>query len=69
MTSDQYRMKLKPAAESFGVGYMKLWTAVSEGELAGLKVGTHWTVRPEDVEAYLQRIGTPNAAEQSRNAS
>lgn len=69
MTNDRYRMPLKDASRSFGVGYQKLWTAVSEGELAGLQIGTRWTVRPEDVEEYLQRIGTPNAAEQARNAS
>jgi len=67
--NDQYRMKLKPAAEAFGVGYQKLWTAIREGELAGLQIGTHWTVRPEDVEAWLQSIGTPNAAEQARRSA
>lgn len=67
--SDQYRMKLKPAAESFGVGYQRLWTAVREAELPALQVGAHWTVRPEDVEAWLLSIGTPNAAEKARQAS
>lgn len=67
--NDQYRMKLKPAAEAFGVGYMKLWTAVSDGKLAGLKVGTHWTVRPEDVEAWMHEVGTANSAEKARSAS
>lgn len=69
MTNDQYRLPLKDAARSFGVGYMKLWTAIKEGELAGLQIGTRWTVRPEDVEAYLQKVGKANAAEEARTAS
>lgn len=69
MTSDQYRMKLKPASEAFGVGYMALWTAIKEGELAAVQLGRHWLVRPEDVEQWIQDNGKPNAAEEARTAS
>lgn len=69
MTNDQYRLPLKEAARGFGVGYMALWTAVKEGELAAIQFKTRWLVRPEDVEDFIVRNGTANAAEQQRNAS
>lgn len=68
-SNDHYRMKLKPAAESFGIGYQKLWTAVREGELPAVQLGTQWLVRPEDIEAWVLEQGTPNAAEKARQAS
>lgn len=55
-----YRLGLKDAAASFGVGYMAIWQAVKAGDLPALKVGTRWLVKPDDVENYLQRVGTTN---------
>lgn len=61
-----YRLPLKVAAAAFGVGYQRLYDAVRADELPALQVGVRWLVRPDDVEAYLQQVGTPNGAEQTR---
>ena len=57
-----YRLGLRDAADAFGVSYTAVWRAVRAGELPALQVGRRWLVRPEDVETWLQAIGTPNGA-------
>lgn len=59
------RLSLKDAAARHGVSYDRMHRAIKADELPAVKLG-HWTVRAEDVEAWILRVGEPNAAESER---
>ncbi len=56
------RLTIKDATEVFPVSYTKLYEAIKADELPAIQLGRVWTVKPDDVETWIQRVGTPNGA-------
>jgi excisionase family DNA binding protein len=52
-------LRAEDVAEMIGVKERTVWRWCREGNLPCLKVGTHWRVRREDLEAFLRRSERP----------
>jgi excisionase family DNA binding protein len=50
-------MTLQQAADTLGVHYMTVYRYVRQGRLAGVREGTQWRLRPEDVAALRSASG------------
>ena len=59
-TETVYRLPIKKAAAAFGIGYTRIYEAVTTGDLPAIRFGTRWLVKPEDVETWIVTVGTSN---------